>query len=612
MQRLFKLFVKNITGEKQDKKENDKKVHLKTFKESLKLFFINKRVFIFLALFFVGNFLLYFQYADALKAFALSEKIFTMADVQKAYPGDLFSDKFTCETATMASVCDGYSFALLGIFLFLEGFVVYSFIKNRRAVSKKLLAVYSVFLQLLLVVPLLALSYAPDKALAILGDQANREIIESTNLLNNKEELKKLSIEDSLSTIRKKIEMEDNLPALIEDSPKEQAILYTLGIKQDTKDSLYKVAIVPYQVYYASAVSLEKEKIKFEVLLFSDNILIVNSVNKNLLEELVPVLANKIILAGFKEYVKGVRVFPKVDVPEEKEYRAIRERENEKIKQDILNDIQEIKDNIAYNQSALSENEQNIIEVNREYDRYKAYGERWLEDCRRVFGAGDRDCIDGEKTVSSELQALINAKHASEENIKNIKFYISEGQGYLYIAQKNYEEFKNNPNPPENELGVFLSPNTIHLKYVPSENYLFSKYLSTAIHEYLHFYSYSTSPRGFELPNFLDEGITDYLTSITMDDFLNYKTQHAYVGYLNEVEIVGKISALLTKDYLKKIYFSKNENDLKKSIDDHSSKGIYDIVKDKGDLLYKTSVEDKETQESLKKQIFEILSQKEA
>ena len=150
------------------------KIHLRAFKQNLKLLLINKKVFIFLIIFSIGNLFLHTQYVGALKSFALSEKVFSIADTQKSHAIDLLSNEFTCETKQAISGCYNYLYILLLLFILLEGFVIYSFIKNRRTVSKKILVGYSVFLQLLLIVPLLALAYAPYRAFDILGQQANK------------------------------------------------------------------------------------------------------------------------------------------------------------------------------------------------------------------------------------------------------------------------------------------------------------------------------------------------------------------------------------------------------------------------------------------------------
>lgn len=593
-----------------------KKIYGRSFRQNVSILFVNKLTLIFFIIFVFLNIFIYVQYSETLKSFATLEKNFTLAEIikQQKPPVDFLSDNFTCQTKQSISGCNNYFYITLIVFILLEIFVIYSYIANRKRIKKKILILFSVILQFLLIVPILSLGYAPYRAFDILGQEASKEVVKSINLLNHKEELRKSAIKDSLVEVSKKIETENELPTFIEDDPKEQAILQILGIKENKKDSLYKTLIIPYQTYYAKEISKEKDKIKFEVLLFPNNTLIVSPVNRNLLEELSPVLADKIVKLKFDKYVFNIKTSPIFDVPSEKEYSIIRRQEEEKFKNSLLAYIQKVEDNITQNSSALSENETNIIDINKEYDRYKVYGQGWLADCRSYWGAGHKNCIDGEQKINSELQSLVDAKKISEENIKNIKIYIGEGRNYLYLAQKNYEDFLKNPNIPENEDGVFFPlSNAIHLKYKPSNSYPFSQYLATAVHEYLHFYSYSysysynTNSRYSDLPKFLDEGITEYLALLSVEDFLK---KQVGISYPNQVEIVKRIEQIITGDELKNIYFSKNEDDLKKILDNTLSKGIYDILNEKGNLLFTISDKDKKTQENLKKQIYNLLFQR--
>lgn len=580
----------------------------KILKENIKTLFYNRAFFIFSAIFLLLNLILYIHYSETIKLFAQLEKNFTLSQIiaQQLPPGEILSNEFTCETKVTIPGCDNWFNISILIFALLEGYLIYSFRKH-KIIKKKILIAYAVILQLLLIAPILAIGYAPYRTFDILGKEANKEIIKSIDLLSNRESLRTLSIEDNLSVISKKIKSENKLPTFIEDDPKEQSVLQILGIKQNKKDSLYKVLIIPSQAYYAKEVSLEKNKIKFELLLFPDNTLIVGSINTNLLKELTPVLADKIIKTKLDKYVLNVKTSPVFDVPSEEEYSIIRKQEEERFGNSLLAYIQKVKDNIALNRSALSENETNIIEINKEHDRYKAYGQGWLADCKSYWGAGHKNCIEGEQKINSELQSLLDAKRISGENIKNIKIYIEEGQGYLYLAQKNYEDFLKNPNIPENEDGVFVPlSNLIHLKYKPSSSYPFSQYLATTVHEYLHFYSYNTSSRYSELPKFLDEGITELLTLVSVENFLN---KQVGISYPNQVEIVRRVEQLITGGELKNVYFSKNENNLRKILGDSLSNGAYDILIERGNLLFTTSDKDKETQESLKKQIYGLLHQ---
>lgn len=605
------------------KSSEKRRVFFKSFKHSLKTLFFNKPAFIFLVAFLLANFIFFMQYVEALKSFALLEKAFTIADAQKVHTIDLLSNNFTCETKTTIPDCDNYINTLFILFILLESFLVYLFIKNRKIISKKILIGNSIFLQLFLVLPLIVVVYAPYRTFNILGQQANKEIINSISLLNNKENLEKSDIKYTLNTIRTKMGSEENLPILLEDDPKEQAILQVLGVTQNTKDSLYKVAIIPYQVYYAPEIIPQKNKIDFEVFLFPNNTLIVQSINRNLVEQLAPVLAGKLVKTKFHEYVKFVNIAPVVDAPEEKEYILIRKREDEKIKRRyeesiayLDNYIRESAEIIQANQSIINSYPSNKQRFQKMYEDYIARLGNWYQECKSELG-DEPFCEEGKskidnniKILKENIEAVEADKNQAEQNLKLQTIYKNEAIGELNNVRQNYQDFLENPVTAETEGGVFLSPNTIHLKYKFAEKYPFSYYLFTATHEHLHFYSYKTKDLSNELPTFIDEGITDYLTSIVIDDFLGKQTQ--YIGYLNEVEIIKRFISEISEDKLKKIYFSKNEYKLEEFIDNTFPKGRYKQIKAKGNLLSLTMSTDKETQESLKRNILELLLDKEA
>ncbi len=119
------------------------------------------------------------------------------------------------------------------------------------------------------------------------------------------------------------------------------------------------------------------------------------------------------------------------------------------------------------------------------------------------------------------------------------------------------------------------------------------------------FFSFVTSNESDNLPVFIDEGTTDYLAVVTIDSFLNRKTQ--YVDYVNEVEIIKKIVEITGDEKLREIYFSQDEGQLKKLIDDNLSKGKYEQIKSKGGLLSSVKFDDNTTRENYTKEIMELL-----
>lgn len=599
------------------------KVLLMSFKQNLKLLFVNKIFVIFSAIFLLGNLFLYFQYTEVLTSFALSEKIFVLTDGQSTHPIDLLTNKFNCEAKQIAPKCDKYIYILFALFLLLEGFVVYSYIRSRKIIAKKFPIGYCILVQLFLIIPLLVLMRSPYRTFGVLRQQANQEIVKAIQVLNSADARKKANIENSLTLIQKRILAQDTLPALLEDYPKEQAVLQVLGVKHNLKDSLYRAIVIPYQTFTSPEITPQKNTIDFEVLLFPDNTLIVQSINRNLVEQLAPVLVDRLVKTKFNEYIKFVHIAPIVDVPEEKEYILIRKREEEKIKRRyeesiayLTSYIQESAGIIQTNQNIINSYPSDKQRYQREYEDYVARLGNWHQECKNELGddpfceEGIAKIDDNIKILKENIETVEANKNEAEQNLKLQTIYRNEAIGELNNVELNYQDFLKNPVTAEIEGGVFISPNTIHLKYQFAEKYPFSYYLSTATHEYLHFYSYKTSKANDDLPTFIDEGITDYLKLVVIDEFIKKQTQ--YLNYASEIEVIKSILAVITEDELKNIYFSKNENKLEGFIDRSFSKGRYKQIKSKGNLLSITRSTDRETQESLKRNILELLSEKQA
>lgn len=580
---------------------------LKLFKQTLKTTFINRRFLVFIVIFILVNIFLYIKYADALKDFAFLEKNFTVVEVvaQQIAPVDLLAKEFTCGTKEVISACNYLFLVLILIFILLEGFAIHTTIKNRKLVSKKTLAVYFVSLQVLFIIPIIALVGAPYRAIFILQQQANRDIQRAVERFNSGYIEEKGQIKTDLNEIRNEMISNRELPTLIEENSKEQFILQTLYIGLNEKDSLYRVSIIPYEVYLSSKIAPLKSKLKKELALFPSNILVISEINPKIIKEITAPLAEKIIEEQYSQYVEKQK--PIIDVPEEKDYLTIRQKENKKIQQDYINYFESIKNNIAENRLALSQNEANIIEINKEYERYKAYGDEWVANCKRDFGEGSADCKNGATTIVSNLQGLIESRNQNEEANRLARAYINEAQEMYSITQKRQEEFLRSPVIPEGEAGVFVFPNSIHIKYVAEKPAKFSSYLATVIHEYLH---YLSSHQVEDFSSFLNEGVTDYITGNLIKNFLKLENVDGYLGYPKEVEIITSLADKIPEDELVEVYFSKNESKLRSRFNNTFKDITYSDFISKSEEVFYTNLNDQALKTTLTKNVVDSLSGK--
>jgi len=587
-------------------------------KQNLKFFFFNKIFLVFLVIYLLGNFFLYSQYTQSLKQFALNIKIFTLSEVVNYHPINLLADKFDCQIAN--GLCDNYSLLLISLFIILEGFVIYSIFKYRRTIRKRVILLYTLSLQILLIVPFLAILIVPYRLFPALTQQADKEIENSIQLLLNENERQKQGITNDLTLIERTIEANDSLPLLNVANPKEEAILQTMGITIESKDSLYRLAVIPYQVYFPEKPSLSKEKIEFEALLFPNNTLVPIKINKNLLTSLMPALTRKTVKKEFSKYSKKSE--PRIDTINSKEYLELRKIENEKIKKGIKNHIinlnnfiKESDGIIQINQGIINSYPSDKQNAQNEYENYNRKWGSWYQECKNQLGS-DPICEEGKGKIEQgigilkeNIQIVESDKNQAEQNAKLQLDYKNGAISDLYIAKENYQNFLKNPITPENESGVFVSPNQIHIRYDDEIEVPFSEYFSTFIHEYLHYFS---SQNINDLPTFLEEGLTDYFNEKFLQGFFKADSLENHLGYPNEVKILHKIAETIPEEKLMNVYFTKSESQFKNNFNTYFKTIGYERFINAVQQITFTNPKDTELKEKLTTEIIELLSQKQA
>lgn len=544
------------------------KVPLKSFKQSLKLLFLNKKFFIFLLLFFIGNFFLYNQYTQALKYFAFNIKNFVSPDTINIHPIDLLADKFNGETGTYYQ---GYSFSFLFLFIFLEGFIIYSIFKYRKTIKKKIIFLYVIFLQFLLITPIVIITISPSWLFSTITQQADREIKSSVELLNNTTERDKAGILSSTETITKKIETStlDNFN-IIESNPQKGAILSFLKISQQNKDTFYRAIAIPYQLNLQEN---QKEVLNSTLLYFPDNTLVVNKVDKKDIEILLPVLVNKMLLIEFKSLLSSKKN-PNILFLNEIDYIVYQTKQEEKNKKKFedyivyLNNFIKESDNIIQsNQNTINSYPSDKQKYQKEYEDYMSRWGGWYQSCISDLG-NDPICEDGKNKfdqniniLKQNIQLVEDYKIQAENNLKLQTSYKSISINDLVIAKRNYQDFLKNPITAGVQDGVFNPPNNIYIKFYEKEYNPLIYYLNTSLHEYLHFYAYNTN---YTLEPFLDEGLTDYLKAIIESKYIekNYIT----VNYPHEISIVEDLVKSISIEKIIPLYFEQNNTGLQKAI----------------------------------------------
>ena len=574
-----------------------------SFKETLECLFLNIRYLIFLIIISTGIVaVLWVAYNQNLR-FALNEKLFEVTDVFKTDSVSLLTQRFTCSTSSDTwSWCGFDAVLLILLFLFIEGFALWVIIKRRKTIAKRFLIAYVLIQQIYPVLLFVLYLYVPDAVVSNLSKQADQEIVKSVSVLASAEKRTNLGIINTINDIGKALEKTAEIPTFFEHEPEVEAILQLQKITHTDKDTLYRSVIIPSILYDATKSASLKEQIQFDVLLFPTNTLIIKSANQSVVKQLTPILAKKLLSINYASYIKRPKKSPNVSVLENEQYLVVLQKKQEELKRDHQNGMQEVSNGLQNIENTISQLQSALVAADVEYSRYETYGQNWLNECESALSPTDSFCLEGKQTIEKSLQESRVGKSQIETRLKE---YVEVKPKWLLALnqrRKAYEDFLRDPVTPEYQAGAFVSPDNIYIKYDPIESSSFSEYLQTLVHEYLHYENNNATDK---FPKFLEEGVTDYLASNLVKEFL--QTQSLDSGYPELVEVITLLLDKLSKDNVFQAYFTRQESTIKSLVDKRYGKGVYNQLKTKSDQIYYMSTMDSVTKTDILKEITALL-----
>ncbi len=107
------------------------------------------------------------------------------------------------------------------------------------------------------------------------------------------------------------------------------------------------------------------------------------------------------------------------------------------------------------------------------------------------------------------------------------------------------------------ELGVFFPDNDIKIAISSTEANMTSEYISTLIHEYLHYDSHVSKEKS--LPHFFEEGLTEYFSRETQKSGMGTDID---LGYPLITSIIKRLAEKIPEQELKDVYYSKDADAL--------------------------------------------------
>ncbi len=583
------------------------KVRKLSFVDSIKKFYLNKKIYVLLFIFFISNFLIFKIYSDNLTLFALKEKLFFVSEAWETYPPSLLSTKLDCSLiGNISSTCGLDALLLILLFIYTEIITLWVIISNRKIILKRLLIIFLFFQQVFPLTSFIIYGYTPDKVFSDLAAQANKDITNTVELLNNSSRRQEIGIIDSFTKITERLETNNTTPKFVETQTEEEAILQAQGITQSSLNTFYKAIVIPYQTYASSSAQL-KQKLQFDALLFPSNVLVIKSFNKDLIEQITPVLSQVILKSEYGKHIGSKENKYQYKVLNEEEYVIVQKEAEKEFKEKLEKYIKEVEVYLANLDYTIKDNERYISDLKTRQETYLRMWEKWFSLCKNILGEGDSQCQEEIKERDKNVQVLENKRKEAEGFIQSARTKKPIWFTILQRAKESYENWLKHPITPELQDGVFRPPNSIYLKYHLKDKYPFSIYLATSLHELLHYYSYH--PKN-DLGTFLNEGFTDYFSMKTIIGYT--MNQGDYVHYPYGVIATDQILKSIPEEELLKIYFSQDSLALEKNIDTNFPKGTYKQLIQLGDSLSYTDFKDTATRENLINNILSLIPAKEA
>lgn len=370
------------------------------------------------------------------------------------------------------------------------------------------------------------------------------------------------------------------------------------------KKTFYEVHILRDIIDKSSAELMKwQDGLPFDIFYIpSDHILGVRRVSFDMVSRVVPVLSYHVVAKGLSDVVSVKEPDYSIAVALPEDYLKIR-IDQEKEQEDRLlagiaqakKAVSDLQNNIITNEEAIRANDESrVSSASRLF--------QWYDSCRRVKGAGDQYCTDERLRWEGELSKYDQANTEIREYISQTRLSLSRYQSVLGSWQKAYEDFRKNPRTPIYEEGVFHPPTGIIIEYSGDSPKLLH-YLTVAVHELLHYYSYQ---KDATLPDVYNEAMTDFFAHTYLAQFSG--SVPALYAYDQEVLVLTEILKRVSMQDMRAVYISQQEKQWEGLIDSAYGQGMYKRLTDKMEMLLQSVPTDGEGRESIKNEIVAMLS----
>lgn len=618
--KTIKIFTNLLKSLVKQKSSENRHRNNPNINESLKVVFLGRKTQILLIACLLIALLVSSIYSKWIYGLSINEIAFDINYDTTITPADILNNALTCHEDAVFSNCG----PILIIFLVLPfageiACIVFLF-TLRKSARKRVLVLFFIMFQLVLAGILFYYLYIPERTVNALTKRAQSEIKQAIELLNSKEQLNHVlaTPADCISCTFNEIEQSEKLSLIIDANPAEMAIMKIVGTDIKSKNSFYKAVVIPYILFNkGNNTDLDNDLSKsyFEMILFPDSTLIVGFSTRQSVQLLAPILSKKLVQQQLSDFSRNSRVI-EFSVLDQKDYIAYQKIEEEKGKKEVLNAINSVKNDIAYLNDIISDNQKIIDDYESNIKRNEADYDYYVNDLQDTY---NRLCTSNDYPECKALKSRINEnKEVIEKertditaNRKNAEIYNNEARasrkeymGVLDSLQRTYEKMLSEPVTAEYQDGIsYPAQGKTFLNFYTSDNgKTFNGYLFTTLHEYLHQTSYTNGEA--ELPMCLEEGITDHTTALLLKEKVPISDN--YITYIFEEGVVNIMLDKVPFNELMSVYFDKSDAKLKSLFEKYYDGSLYKDFVNKCNYLYYTDINDLEAKEQRYKDILDI------
>jgi hypothetical protein len=193
----------------------------------------------------------------------------------------------------------------------------------------------------------------------------------------------------------------------------------------------------------------------------------------------------------------------------------------------------------------------------------------FIRNCTPTFSISY--CFSLKESYYADGDQYINTANYWVGQYNDLVALFNEISGYKNRATfaKESAEFSKETVPFE--LGVFFPDNNIKIALSSVEARMATRYISTLIHEYLHYDSNPAEKKS--LPLFFEEGLTEYFSRETQKSGIGGDIN---LGYPLITNIIKRLAEKIPEQDLKDVYYSKDADALKAMLDKNLGKDFFE------------------------------------